>query len=142
MLENQQLDKKSLRTITKNNPDWDELAKDCIAFANAYGGHILIGIEDNDDIPEPNQRIQDGLISKLQKQIQSRTLNVSILPKKCIADNGGEYIDVLVQRTASTIASTSNGRYYIRVADECKPILPDELGRLLVDKNAFVWETQ
>lgn len=142
MIENQQLDKKSLRAITKNNPDWDELAKDCIAFANAYGGRILIGIEDDAEFPEPSQRIQDGLISKLQKQIQGKTLNVNILPQKCIAENGGEYIDIVVQRTASTIASTSNGRYYIRVEDDCKPILPDELGRLLVDKNAFVWETQ
>lgn len=142
MTEHQQLDKKSLRFITKNNPDWDELAKDCVCFANAYGGRILIGIEDAAELPDTSQRIEDGLVSKIQKQIQSRTLNVSILPQKKTAENGGEFIEIIVQRTASTIASTSSGRYYIRVGDDCKPILPDELGRLMVDKNAFVWETQ
>ena len=142
MLENQQLDKKSLRSVTKTNPDWDELAKDCVSFANAHGGRIFIGIEDDSDSPNYNQVIDDGLISKIQKQIQNRTINVSVLLKKCDAENGGEFIEIVVQRTASTIASTSNGRYYIRMDDECKPILPDGLGRLLVDKNAFVWETQ
>lgn len=45
MTENNQVDKKSLRVLTKNNPDWNELAKDAVCFANAYGGRLLIGIE-------------------------------------------------------------------------------------------------
>lgn len=47
--EGQLVDKKSLRAITGRNPDWDALAKDCVAFANAQGGHLLIGIEDDAD---------------------------------------------------------------------------------------------
>jgi ATP-dependent DNA helicase RecG len=142
MIENQELDKKSIRLISGANPAWNDLAKDCVAFANAYGGRILIGIEDADDMPPPDQKIGEGLPQKVQKMVQGRTLNVSVVPKKCTAENGGEYIEVLIQRTASTIASTSDGKYYIRIDDDCKPILPDELGRLLVDKNAFIWETQ
>ena len=49
MKENNEVDKKSLRSITKVNVDWNELAKDCVCFANAYGGKLLIGIEDDDD---------------------------------------------------------------------------------------------
>lgn len=30
----------------------------------------------------------------------------------------------------------------MRVNDDCKPILPDELTRLLADKGAYLWETQ
>lgn len=142
MIENNQLDKKSIRLISGSNPAWNDLAKDCVAFANAYGGRILIGIEDAADMPPPDQRIDETLPHKIQKMIQGRTLNVSVLPKKCTAENKGEYIEIVIQRTASTIASTSDGKYYIRIDDDCKPILPDELGRLLVDKNAFVWETQ
>ena len=33
--EGQLLDKKSLRSVTGKAADWKELAKDCIAFANA-----------------------------------------------------------------------------------------------------------
>lgn len=142
MKENSLRDKKSLRTLTKTNPDWDELAKDCVCFANAQGGSIFFGIEDEEDLPPEGQKIPEHLPAKLQKQIQGRTINVSVIPQAKIAENGAEYIELLVQRNATAIASTSNGRYYMRVDDDCKPILPDELTRLLADKGAFVWETQ
>jgi Putative DNA-binding domain len=89
MIENQQLDKKSLRMVTGKNAAWNDLAKDCVCFANAYGGRILIGIEDDADSPEPSQRIEEALPFTIQKMVQSRTLNVSVLPKKCKAENGG-----------------------------------------------------
>jgi len=59
MEEGKLLDKKSLRFLKGRNTDWDELAKDCISFANSHGGNILIGIEDNDDLPPVNQKIED-----------------------------------------------------------------------------------
>lgn len=142
MKENSLRDKKSLRTLTKTNPDWDELAKDCVSFANAQGGSIIFGIEDEDALPPLGQVIPEHLPAKLQKQIQGRTINVSIIPPVKLAENGAEYLELLVQRNATAIASTSNGRYYLRVDDDCKSILPDELTRLLADKGAFVWETQ
>ncbi|MDX9931884.1 MAG: ATP-binding protein [Bacteroidales bacterium] len=142
MTENSHYEKKSLKTLTRQNPDWDELAKDCVSFANAHGGSIVFGIEDDEKQPPKGQKIPDGLIAKLTKQIQSRTINVSVIPQLKTAENGAEFIDLLVQRNAAAIASTSNGRYYIRVNDDCKPVLPDELSRLLTDKGAFVWETQ
>lgn len=142
MLENQLFDKKSLRLVTKQNPDWNELAKDCVCFANAQGGKILIGIEKDDDLPPEGQEISDGIVAHVVKQIQVRTINIGLVPQVKIASNGAEYIELLVQPCGSSIASTSRGRYYVRVADDCKPLLPDELGRLMVDKNAFVWETQ
>ncbi len=142
MIENSQLDKKSLRILTKNNPDWDELAKDCVCFANAYGGRLLFGIEDGKEEPPRGQKVPNDLVSKLVKNMQSRTLNVSVIPRVVQHENGAEYLELTVQRTASTVACTSKGRYYIRVEDDCKPILPDELPRLLSDKSAFVWELQ
>ncbi len=141
MKENSLMDKKSLRTLTKANPDWDELAKDCVGFANAQGGIILFGIEDQDNLPPAAQKIPENLPAKLQKQIQSRTVNVSVIPQVKQAKNGAEYLELTIQRNATSPASTSNGRYYMRVDDDCKPILPDELTRLLADKGAFVWET-
>ena len=44
MVENTLYDKKSLRTVFGKTADFDELAKDCVAFANAQGGIIEIGI--------------------------------------------------------------------------------------------------
>ncbi len=63
-------DKKSLRFITGKSPQWGELAKDVVCFANARGGHILIGIEDNDTLPPNTQSISPLLIDQLNKRIR------------------------------------------------------------------------
>ncbi|GIV30504.1 MAG: hypothetical protein KatS3mg028_1570 [Bacteroidia bacterium] len=62
--------------------------------------------------------------------------------KKIMAGNNAEFIEIKVLPSASTIASTSDGQYYIRIADNCKPVLPHELSRLFTDKSAFQWETK
>lgn len=64
MEENSIFDKKSLSIIIGNTANWDELAKDCVCFANAVGGEIHIGIEDSEDQPSPNQKIDLELIEK------------------------------------------------------------------------------
>lgn len=48
-------DIKSLRTVLGKTADYNELAKDCVAFANAKGGNIHIGIEDGCQLPPKNQ---------------------------------------------------------------------------------------
>jgi ATP-dependent DNA helicase RecG len=142
MIENQILDKKSLRVLTAKNPDWDELARDCVAFANAQGGKILFGIEDDASEPPADQKVAGSLVEQLQKNIQHRVINVATMPEKKIAENRGEYIQLTIQRCAQTIASTTDGQYYYREGDESHPLKPDELHRLLTDKSAFVWEVQ
>jgi ATP-dependent DNA helicase RecG len=143
MEENKSLDKKSLRFLKGKQTDWDELAKDCVAFANAQGGEILIGIEDNSNQPPKDQKIKDkNTPETIQKNIVHRTVNVAVAITILIAENGGEYIKVQVFRNAQTIASTTDGKYYIRISDECRPIPPDEMARLAAEKNAFVWEEQ
>lgn len=143
MEENKSLDKKSLSFLKGRQTDWNELAKDCVAFANAQGGEILIGIEDSSTEPPKEQKIKDkNLPETIQKNIVQRTVNVAVAIIIVEADSGGQYIRVQVFRNAQTIASTTDGRYYIRISDECKPIPPDEMARLAADKNAFVWEEQ
>lgn len=137
--EGQRLDKKSLRALTDGISD---LAKDCVGFANARGGHLLIGIEDDAEDPPPAQRVKDSDLDRLTKRISQMTLNVTVAPVKERAGNGSEYIRLEVFANTQGIASTSDGRYFIRVADETRPLLPDELGRLMNDRGAFVWEVQ
>lgn len=141
-MENQYIEKKSLKTITCISPDWNELAKDCVGFANARGGIICIGIEDNQDLPPEDQIINNDLISKVKKRIAELTINVDDIVSKKTASNGGEYIEVEIKPSLTSVASTTDGRYYIRIADTCKPVLPDELSRLFSDKPAFNWETK
>ncbi|MFZ4725737.1 MAG: ATP-binding protein [Paludibacter sp.] len=143
MEENKNTDKKSLKFLKGRNTDWDELAKDCVCFANAQGGSIYIGIEDKDNLPPANQKISDrNLPDLIQKNIANRTVNVAVAITIEVAENKSEFLKVQVFRNAQTIACTTDGKYYIRVHDECKPIPPDEMARLAADKNAFVWEEQ
>lgn len=143
MEENKNIDKKSLKFLNGKNTDWNELAKDCVCFANAQGGFIYIGIDDKASLPPEKQKITDrNLPDIIQKNIAHRTVNVGIAVTIETAENKAEYIKIQVFRNAQTIASTTDGKYYVRVHDECKPVPPDEMARLAADKNAFVWEEQ
>ena len=68
-LEGQLLDQKSLRAVTGKTADWNEIAKDCIAFANASGGRLLLGIEDGQEVPPPGQRIPADLPDTVRRKL-------------------------------------------------------------------------
>lgn len=140
--EGQRFDKKSLKTVIGKTANWTELAKDCVCFANARGGMIHLGIEDADELPPINQVIDTELPHKIRKRLSELTVNVATIPTIEKAENGVEYIALQILPSLSTIASTTDGKYYYRVSDDCKPLLPDELMRLMTDKPAFVWETK
>lgn len=142
MIENSLYDKKSLRLVDGKSADFRDLAWNCVAFANAQGGVIDIGIEDDATSPPNGQRINETLVNTINKVIPQYTVNVYAVAEKVTADNGGEFIKLKVFRSAQSIAGTSDGRYAIRVADESRPVLPDEMARLAGEKNAFIWETQ
>lgn len=135
-------DIKSLRTIKGKSKNFDELAKDCVAFANARGGNIHIGIEDGCSLPPESQTIEEDLPGAVQLRISQLTINTSVVANKVIAENGGEYIDLLIHPSVSTIAGTTDGRYFIRISDESCPLHPDQLLRLLNDKPSYSWETK
>lgn len=139
--EGQLLDKKSLRAVSGKTADWDQLVKDCVAFANATGGRLLIGIENDQDLPPASQQIPVGMPDTLRRKIAERAVNVVALPNIVTAVNGGQYIDLTVPRATAT-ASTTDGRYFLRVADQSRPITGDDVMRLATERSAFPWETQ
>lgn len=142
MEEGSLFDRKSLRTIEGKNAGFNELAKDCVAFANAKGGHIHIGIEDKCLLPPIGQTIEQKLADNLKKRMNELTFNVAVNSKICKAENGSEYIDLEIFPSLHSIASTSKGGYYYRDDDNTRPLLPDELHRLLSDKPSYRWETK
>lgn len=139
-LEGHLIDRKSLRAVTGKNANFVELAKDCVAFANAQGGKLLIGIEDGDELPPPGQKVENALLDTIRKRIAENTVGVVVAPQVVMAENGGEYIELNVQRAVGA-ASTSDGRYYIRVADSSRPVIGDEVLRLTNERAAFPWES-
>lgn len=141
-IEGQTLDQKSLRYALGKHEDADGLTCDCVGFANGMGGMILLGIEDGQEEPPAGQNIADDYPDKLRKRLAQITVNVGVAIRKVVAENSGEFVEIQVFRNDQSIAATSDGRYFIRVSDETRRLLPDDLGRLMGEKNSFVWELQ
>lgn len=139
--EGQLSDRKSLRAVIGRTTDWAEIAKDCVAFANASGGRLLLGIEDDRDAPPAAQLIPAELPDTLRRKLSERTVNVTVLPDVVIDPNGGQYIELRIPR-AMGVASTTDGRYFLRVADQSKPVTGDDVMRLASERSALPWETQ
>lgn len=99
--EGQLLDFKSLRAVTGKTADWNEIAKDCIAFANATGGRLLLGIEDGEELPPTGQHIPTDLPDTLRRKLAERTVNVTVLPDIVTAANGAQYIELRIPRALS-----------------------------------------
>ena len=132
--EGQLLEKKSLRLVMGKTTDWQELAKDCVAFANATGGNLLLGIEDGEDMPPAGQQIPPDLPDKLRRRISECTVNVDVWPDIRTSSNGGQYINLHVRRS-STTSSTTDGRFYLRVGDQSKPVTGDGVMRLVTERG-------
>lgn len=138
--ENRHFDRKSLRKVTGKTAAWSELALDCVAFANAQGGSLLIGIEDDREAPPPGQTLPPGLAEAVAKRMRELTVNVELAASVTTVANGGEFIDLRVAR-AHGLASTADGRYALRIGDESKPVVGDDVARLLNDRPARPWES-
>jgi ATP-dependent DNA helicase RecG len=132
-------DRKSLRKVAGSTADFSELAQDCVCFANAAGGTLLIGIEDDADAPPTGQRVEPALLDRIRKRVGELTVNVQVFPELKRHENGGEYIALTIPR-ATGIASTSDGRYFLRVGDTCQPIVGDDVMRLANERPATPWE--
>ncbi|MBU0679189.1 MAG: putative DNA binding domain-containing protein [Verrucomicrobia bacterium] len=141
MLEGQHQDRKSLRLIHGTNTDWRELAWMSVGMANAHGGSLLLGIEDDSSVPPKDQTVTDAMVDAVRKRIPQLTVNVAIDVQKVTHDRGGQYIVVRVLPSRSTVAATTDGRYALRVGDETRTLMPEDLIRLTAEKSAFSWET-
>ena len=133
MKENSLYDRKSLRAVLGKTADFNELAKDCVAFSNAQGGVIDIGIEDNNILPPEGQTIPEGLTTTIVNKISSLTNAVTV------ADNA-EYIKLHVLRSLNAVSVTSSGKIFIRIGDKSIPVGPEDIARLAEDKGCISWE--
>lgn len=141
MIEGQNIEYKSLKKVIGNTADIRSLAETCVCFANAQGGKIIIGIEDKDTVPPGEQRISQDEINEVVKKLRSHTDGVGIIRQEIINhENGGQYFEIAVAPSIKTIATTSTGKVFIRVSDNCFPVSSDELTQLASEKTAFQWE--
>ncbi|HVW04239.1 MAG TPA: ATP-binding protein [Vicinamibacterales bacterium] len=139
MSEGQFFDRKSLRVVTGRTADFAALAQDCVCFANGAGGQIALGIEDEATDPPAGQRLDADLLGKIRQRVGELTVNVQVVPEIQQGTNGGEFILLTIPRSLG-VASTSDGRYFLRVGDDCQPIVGDDVLRLANERPATPWE--
>ena len=140
-IENQKIDYKSIRKIRTGDKGFKELAISCVAFANAQGGILYIGIEDKSLIPLEGQTIDENEVNETVSRLHSLCFNVSLSSSGLIKhENGGEYFQIVVAPSIKSIATTSDGKIYLRIADKCEPVRNEDLQRLSIEKGAYQWE--
>lgn len=141
MIEDKNIDYKSLRKAIGKSADTRSLAESCVAFANAQGGKIVIGIENEESVPSPKQKIKQEDVNLVIKQLRSLTDGVGIFQQDIKTHkNGGQYFEIIITPSLRTIATTTSGKVFIRVSDNSTPISSEELTQLAAEKTAFQWE--
>ena len=134
-------EKKSYRKAFGKTADLDDLAKTCVCLANAKGGFLIIGVEDKEELPPATQRIEQAAANKLLRSLTDRSLNVGLAnPIIETAINGGQSLRLWVYPSISSIATTSDGRTYMRLGEECRPVGGNDMLRLASEKSGFQWE--
>ncbi|MGE0737594.1 ATP-binding protein [Sulfurimonas sp.] len=139
--ENSTIEYKSLKKVVGKTADLKDLAKTCVCLANAQGGYLFLGIEDKEKLPPKEQKINQDEMNTVIKILRSLTDSVGLVnPEIKMYENGGEYFIIQIYPSMKTIATTSEGRVFVRVGDECVPVKGEELTRLAHEKGAFQWE--
>ena len=113
--------------------NYEEMARDVVAFANLKGGFLFVGIVDgtkevNQDFKYDNQKVFD-----LIKQVQDRTFpTITLIPHTLKVDG----CDLLLLEIpfSSQMHRTSRGEFLIRSNDGNRPIEPYEMSTILAEK--------
>jgi len=140
-IEDQNTEYKSIRVAIGKQADLKSLAEVCVAFANAQGGSLIIGIENKENDPPINQKINIREMNDVVKKLRGLTDGVGLINPEVIKhSNDSEYFIIRVLPSIRTIATTSSGKVLIRVSDNCFPVGCEEITNLAAEKSAFQWE--
>lgn len=146
--ENKTTEYKSLRKIIEpsgrlNTEGIKDLSITSVAFANGQGGKIIIGIEDGAKEPPINQKIALKIANDTISRLKSLCFSVGFELSDIIThENKGEYFYIDVYPSLKAIATTSDGKIYVRIGDKCLPARSEDITRLASEKDAFQWELQ
>lgn len=141
--ENTVIEYKSLKKVNSGDGGFKELAITCVCLANTLGGKLIIGIEDKHKTPPDNQKITTEITNKTITRLRTLCFNVGLVLNDIEKhENGGEYFSLTIQPTSKSLATTSDGKIFIRVGDQCQPVRGEDVIRLATEKDAFQWETQ
>ena len=129
------------------SPNEEAIAGEMVAFANASGGTILLGIDDEGIVQGlPNHRIKD--IENWIVNIATHNCNPPIAPillkERLLRYDGTETTLLLVEIPRGLYPhATNSGRYYVRVGSSKQLLTGSQLARLFQNRGkTFVFDEQ
>lgn len=139
--ETQTIEYKSLQKIRTGDKGYKDLSTTCVALANAQGGLIYVGYDDKKKHTLPGQVVTADEVNDTITRLRSLCFNVSLSGSEVLADEtDSQYFVITVFPSMKSIASTSDGKYYMRFADKCEPVHSEDMLRLSETKGCFQWE--
>ncbi len=127
------------KSIKNFSPNYEEMSRDVVAFANNKGGFLFLGITDKTKEINKDFVYNDGKIFDLIKQVQDRTRpSITVLPHKITIE--GTKLLVLEIPFSMQIHSTSRGEYLIRSNNGNKIIEPHELTTIMSEKSLIIYD--
>ena len=137
----EQLEDKNIfgKSIKNFAPNYEEMARDVVAFANNKGGFLFLGIVDKTKEVNREFIYTDEKIFDLIKQIQDRTKpTITLIPHKLTID--GIKLLVLEIPFSMQMHSTSRGEYLVRSNNGNKIIEPHEMVTIMSEKSLIVYD--
>ncbi|MDH7485356.1 MAG: ATP-binding protein [Anaerolineae bacterium] len=118
-----------------------DLATTLIAFANADGGRLLVGIEDDGTVSglDPiadREQVERLLRAAYEYCTPSVQIEYQFVPYQ------GRQVLVVDVPVSTRVHSHTNGRVYLRVLDRDQPLSADETLRVAFAKGQASYETQ
>lgn len=127
---------KSLKSFA---PNYEEMARDVVAFANLKGGFLFVGIVDGTKEINTDFEYNEKKTFDLIKQVQDRTFPTITLIPHTISVNGTELL-VLEIPFSPQMHRTSRGEFLIRSNDGNRAIEPYEMATILAEKGMIVYD--
>lgn len=129
-LEDKEVFGKSLKNY---GPNYEEMARDVVAFANKKGGFLFLGITDKTKEVNTDFSYTDEKIFDLIKQVQDRTQpSITLVPHKLTVSDTN--LLVLEIPFSMQIHCTTKGEYIIRCNNGNRPIQPHEMATIMSEK--------
>lgn len=127
---------KSLKNFA---PNYEEMARDVVAFANLKGGFLFVGIVDGTKEINKNFQYNEQRIFELIKQVQDRTFpTITLIPHNIKVD--GTDLLVLEIPFSPQMHRTSKGEFLIRSNNGNRAIEPYEMATVLAEKGMIIYD--
>lgn len=129
------------------SPNTEDMAGEMTAFANADGGVIFLGVDDQGvvrGLPEDRTGAVEGWVVNIASNNCEPPMRPMLRKERLPRPDGSDALVMMVEiRRSLYVHRTSGGRYYVRVGSSKRDLSPPELARLFQQRGrAFVFDEQ